>query len=256
LYFIAIHQHSFPQAAAPMCAAADQRLDESRAAALERGGSEAGLLVLRKWIEFSISGWRRLMARNISRREQTPAEASNDPVLIIDQCTAILAVAFFISPLCSAASAAERASPERRRASMPKKRSLEAAGSEAPRVDSPQASKIRMWIEKTAARMAERVRGLISRPKPHVASLVLAALVLSTVVGSNSAAERGTAEARRACTPDVFKHCSEFIPDADRITVCLRQKVRELSPECRVVMTGVKKAEATVGAPRNAGHRE
>ena len=44
---------------------------------------------------------------------------------------------------------------------------------------------------------------------------------------------------------------------ADRITVCLRQKVRELSPECRVVMTGLKKAEATVGqAPRNAEHRE
>ena len=92
--------------------------------------------------------------------------------------------------------------------------------------------------------------------KPHVASLVLTALFLSAVVGASSAAERGTAEARRACTPDVFKHCSEFIPDADRITVCLRQKVRELSPECRVVMTGVKKAEATVGAPRNAGHRE
>jgi hypothetical protein len=116
------------------------------------------------------------MARNdISRREQAPAEASNDPVLIIDQCTAILAVALFISLLCGAA----------------------------------------------------------------------------------SAAERGTAEQRRACTPDVFKHCSEFIPDAERITVCLREKVRELSPGCRVVMTGLKKAEATVGqAPRNAGRRE
>jgi len=33
--------------------------------------------------------------------------------------------------------------------------------------------------------------------------------------------------------------------------------VRELSPECRVVMTGLKKAVATVGqAPRNAGLRE
>ena len=110
--------------------------------------------------------------------------------------------------------------------------------------------------EASTVRMADPVRGLISRRKPRVASLVLTALFLSAVVGASSATERGTAEARRACTPDVFKHCSEFIPDADRITVCLRQKVRELSPECRVVMTGVKKAEATVGASRNAGHRE
>jgi hypothetical protein len=41
--------------------------------------------------------------------------------------------------------------------------------------------------------------------------------------------------------PDVFKHCAEFIPDPDRITACLRQKVRELGPECRVVMTERKK---------------
>ena len=168
------------------------------------------------------------MARNgISRREQTPAEASMTILFL----PALYALCF--------------------------RRSLDAASSEAPRADSPRAGEIRIWIKKTAARIADRVRGLISRPKPHVASLVLAALVLSAVVGATSAAERGTAEQRRACTPDVFKHCSEFIPDADRITVCLRQKVRELSPECRVVMTGLKKAEATVGqAPRNAGRRE
>ncbi len=71
---------------------------------------------------------------------------------------------------------------------------------------------------------------------------ILALALLFSLIGSITfAQERGTSEERRACTPDVFKHCGEFIPDPDRITVCLRHKVRELSPECRVVMTGSKR---------------
>jgi hypothetical protein len=56
------------------------------------------------------------------------------------------------------------------------------------------------------------------------------------------AADQGTAEARRACTPDVVRHCNEFIPDAERIKACLQEKLRELSPDCRVVMIGPAKA--------------
>jgi hypothetical protein len=50
-------------------------------------------------------------------------------------------------------------------------------------------------------------------------------------------AEQGTADERRACTPDAFRLCGEFIPNADRITACLQEKVRDLSPACRVVFT-------------------
>jgi hypothetical protein len=64
---------------------------------------------------------------------------------------------------------------------------------------------------------------------------------LSTVPGGVAwAADQGTAEARRACTPDVLKHCNEFIPDPHRITACLQEKLRDLSPDCRVVMIGPK----------------
>jgi hypothetical protein len=75
-----------------------------------------------------------------------------------------------------------------------------------------------------------------------VAILTLA-LFLCALGGATFAAEAGTPQQRRACAPDVFRHCGEFIPDVDRITICLRQKVRELSPECQLVMTMSRKAE-------------
>ena len=39
-------------------------------------------------------------------------------------------------------------------------------------------------------------------------------------------------DAADRCTPDVMRLCSEFVPDADRIVVCLKQKRRQLSPSC------------------------
>lgn len=45
----------------------------------------------------------------------------------------------------------------------------------------------------------------------------------------------GSDEARRACTPDVFRLCSEHIPNADKITACLRAKKSQLSPACKAV---------------------
>jgi hypothetical protein len=47
------------------------------------------------------------------------------------------------------------------------------------------------------------------------------------------AQEQGTADERQACEPDVNRLCSQFIPDRDKIILCLNQKVRELSPSCR-----------------------
>jgi hypothetical protein len=80
------------------------------------------------------------------------------------------------------------------------------------------------------------------RPGRFGRTALFTTFVLSGFAASASAQERETAEERRACTPDVFKHCSDLIPDADRITVCLPQKVRELNPECRVLIAGSKKA--------------
>jgi hypothetical protein len=46
---------------------------------------------------------------------------------------------------------------------------------------------------------------------------------------------QGTLEQRLACTPDVLRLCSEFIPNVDEITICLREKNAELSDACRTV---------------------
>jgi hypothetical protein len=50
------------------------------------------------------------------------------------------------------------------------------------------------------------------------------------------AQEQGTADERQACEPDVNRLCSQFIPDRDKIILCLNQKVRELNPSCRGVI--------------------
>ncbi len=44
---------------------------------------------------------------------------------------------------------------------------------------------------------------------------------------------QGTTEQRLACTPDVLRLCSAFIPNEDEITTCLRQKSAEFSDACK-----------------------
>jgi hypothetical protein len=46
------------------------------------------------------------------------------------------------------------------------------------------------------------------------------------------AAAQGTDYQRQACTPDVFRLCGAYIPDADRITACLRASGPQLSRPC------------------------
>jgi hypothetical protein len=46
---------------------------------------------------------------------------------------------------------------------------------------------------------------------------------------------RGSFEQQMACTPDVWRFCSDQIPDADRIVACLRQNTAQLSEGCRAV---------------------
>jgi hypothetical protein len=62
---------------------------------------------------------------------------------------------------------------------------------------------------------------------------LLCLLLLPTAA---TAQEQGTADERQACEPDVSRLCSQFIPDRDKIILCLNQKVRELNPSCRGVI--------------------
>ena len=66
--------------------------------------------------------------------------------------------------------------------------------------------------------------------------IVLALALSIAATGAASSQEyRGTWEQQMACTPDVWRLCSEHIPDAGRIVSCLRQNTPNLSNGCRAV---------------------
>ena len=74
--------------------------------------------------------------------------------------------------------------------------------------------------------------GLVSRR-------VAAALSMLVAFASPSyGQQQGTPEERQACTPDAFRLCGNFIPDADKITACLKNNRDQLSPECKLVFSG------------------
>ena len=72
----------------------------------------------------------------------------------------------------------------------------------------------------------------------HPVALSVAIAIVCSIAAHNPAFSeeyRGTFEQQMACTPDVFRLCSELIPDTNRIVVCLRQNTSQLSSSCRAV---------------------
>ena len=55
------------------------------------------------------------------------------------------------------------------------------------------------------------------------------------IAPASSQEYRGTWEQQMACTPDVWRLCSDQVPDAGRIVACLRQNTPQLSSNCRAV---------------------
>jgi hypothetical protein len=53
---------------------------------------------------------------------------------------------------------------------------------------------------------------------------------------SGASAQGGDQDVREICTPDAMRVCSEFIPDADRVRVCMLRRRAQLSPACRQAM--------------------
>jgi hypothetical protein len=64
----------------------------------------------------------------------------------------------------------------------------------------------------------------------------------------------GTMEQQLACTPDVWRLCSEHVPDVDRIVACLRQNTPQLSGPCRAVF-GSNTSSADPALPRRRDDR-
>ena len=64
-------------------------------------------------------------------------------------------------------------------------------------------------------------------------------LVMLSAPGSGTArTEDGSLAQRRACKPDVFRLCAEFIPNRTAITNCLQHNKPRLNPDCRAVFDG------------------
>lgn len=71
------------------------------------------------------------------------------------------------------------------------------------------------------------------------------AAVLTVAASATASAQSYTAEQERLCTPDAMRLCSHEIPSVERITLCMAQKKRQLSPGCRAVFNaGPQQAKA------------
>ena len=64
--------------------------------------------------------------------------------------------------------------------------------------------------------------------------LMLAIAMFST---TGFALETTEAEARAACTCDVFRFCISAIPNLDRIIVCLEREKQNISKPCQAVLS-------------------
>jgi hypothetical protein len=72
---------------------------------------------------------------------------------------------------------------------------------------------------------------MTSNLRPCVA--ILAALLCTTTAFAQD--NQGSAEQRAACTPDAFRLCSRYIPDAASVESCLGRSKTDLSDACRSV---------------------
>jgi hypothetical protein len=88
----------------------------------------------------------------------------------------------------------------------------------------------------------------LARPLP-LAQLCVSLASLSTTASPALSFSQGTPEQRLACTPDLLRLCSAFIPNAYEITTCLRERGSELSDACRAaVEAGTKQLPDGIGA--------
>jgi hypothetical protein len=71
---------------------------------------------------------------------------------------------------------------------------------------------------------------------------LLAIALFASALPSYSLAE--TEAERQACTNDAQIHCADEIPDRERVYACLVQKVAQLSPPCKKIIS------ETIAPPR------
>jgi hypothetical protein len=93
----------------------------------------------------------------------------------------------------------------------------------------------------------ESYKWTLLRPMP-LAPLCVSLALLSATASPAASFSQGTPEQRMACTPDTLRLCSAFIPNADEITTCLRERSSELSDACRAAIeAGTKQLPDGIG---------
>jgi hypothetical protein len=84
--------------------------------------------------------------------------------------------------------------------------------------------------------------GFLAPPRRVRIALSAAMLGLGVLLAPLTTAKaqgyQGTQDAQSACTPDVFRLCSQFIPNREPIVACLVRSRALLSPACRAVFGG------------------
>jgi hypothetical protein len=78
----------------------------------------------------------------------------------------------------------------------------------------------------------------------------VAALAVGIVApGAAASAQdyRGTMDQQMACTPDVWRLCSDQIPDVNRIVACLQRNTSQLSDGCRAVFNTSNRVDPSHG---------
>jgi hypothetical protein len=90
----------------------------------------------------------------------------------------------------------------------------------------------------------------------YILVVMLAALFANGTVLAQE--NRGTPEQRAACAPDAFRLCASYIPDAENVEACLRQRKSDLSDACRVVFehAAATASVRTIGSLRYRGARD
>jgi hypothetical protein len=72
----------------------------------------------------------------------------------------------------------------------------------------------------------------------------LLAVPASLMLGGFNAANAQSQEVQQACTPDAMRLCQEFIPDREKVKVCMIRKRAQLSQACIVAIRDDRKEHA------------
>jgi hypothetical protein len=81
--------------------------------------------------------------------------------------------------------------------------------------------------------------------------LKLSAIAFIVMIMTPLPAIAYTQEDADACTPDAMRLCQNAIPDESRVTLCLVQNKRQLSPACTIVFNRPRGASADRERPGN-----